>query len=416
MEFFSAQCSNILYQNINIILAQGDNHSCSIGIRAQSQANAIANVELSRGSHDLYFDNCTFNGLSEHRIETFNVYNIYATTIKITDVGGCGVLLNCSFNFWINKVIGIRCCASYTYAAVRFANDAGPNINIHYVYGEATGNGVFLVSSSNDIHIDKNNLVNIHSTPVYVGGSAGFHIQNGKIISNGGNITYYDFKGNIGTNNAATGGGIFLVGGSSSQFLPQWNNVFKNIKIDGFKVGYTERYKMSSNYNIYYNIDTTGCTNVKQAPSDGTGTSQDVLFGFCVIDEMKGPGNEVITGDKIISEDYTYALNSDSTSYIIIEYSGLDSVITIPKKFKDKPISRIGSFAFYGNKNLISVTIDKNITSLGGLSFGDCTSLQILKFLSGGTYEIGHCAFRGCDKLSNVDLTGDKILRASGFA
>ena len=212
------------------------------------------------------------------------------------------------------------------------------------------------------------------------------------------------------------GGGIFLVGGSSSQFLPQWNNVFKNIKIHGFKVGYTERYKMSSNYNIYYNIDTTGSTNVKQAPSDGTGTSQDVPFCFCVIDEMKGPGNEVITGNKIISEDYTYALNSDSTSYIIIEYSGLDSVITIPKKFKDKPISRIGSFAFYGNKNLISVTIDKNIASLGGLSFKDCTFLQILKFLSGGTYEIGHCAFRGCDKLSNVDLTGVKILRASCFA
>ena len=122
---------------------------------------------------------------------------------------------------------------------------------------------------------------------------------------------------------------------------------------------------------------------------------------------MKGPGNEIITGDKIISGDYTYALNYDSTSYILIEYSGLDSVIIIN-------ISRIGSF--FGNKNIISVTIGENITSLRGLSFGNCASLKTLTFRNGGNYEIGHCAFRGCEKLSQVDLTGVKILRASCFA
>ena len=413
---FVAQGREILFQNIKMTIAKRDKMCVSIGIRAQSQENAIANVNLSRWSRYLYFDNCEFNGLTEHGIETFNVYNIYASTIKITDVGGCGVLLNCSYNAWINRVIAIRCCASDTYAAVRFANDAGPNINIHYVYGEATGNGVFLVSSSNDIHIDKINLVNIHATPIYVGGSAGLHVQSGQIISNGGVITYYNFKGEIGNSEATTGGGIFIVGGSSSQFLPQWNNVFKNIKIDGFKIGYSERYKMSSNYNIYYNLDTTGCQKVKEPSSSGTGTLQDVPFGFCVIDNQKGPGNEIITGDKIISGDYTYALNSDSTSYILMEYSGLDSVLSIPKKFKGKPISRIGSFAFYGNKKLISVTINSNITSLGGLSFGNCVSLKYLKFMSGGEYEIGHCAFRGCEKLSDVDLTDVKILRASCFA
>ena len=42
--------------------------------------------------------------------------------------------------------------------------------------------------------------------------------------------------------------------------------------------------------------------------------------------------------------------------------------------------------------------------------------MQNLKFLRGGRYEIGHCAFRGCDKLRNVDLTDVKILRASCFA
>ena len=228
---FVAGSSFIFFKNIKIFIAQGENRSVSIGIRVQSQDNAKANVALSHWSHDIYFDNCSFNGLNEHGIETFNVYNIYMSTINITDVGGCGVLLNCSYNAWINRIIGKRCCAGDTYAAVRFANDVGPNINIHYVYGEACGNGVFLASSSNDIYIDKINLINIHSTPIYVGGSAGLHIQSGKIISNVGEIKFSTFKGETSVTKATTGGAIFLVGGSSSQFLPQWNNAFENIKL-----------------------------------------------------------------------------------------------------------------------------------------------------------------------------------------
>ena len=42
--------------------------------------------------------------------------------------------------------------------------------------------------------------------------------------------------------------------------------------------------------------------------------------------------------------------------------------------------------------------------------------MKTLTFRNGGNYEIGHCAFRGCEKLSQVDLTGVKILRASCFA
>ena len=411
---FVAGCWNLLFQNINIALAKGERKSGYIGFRIQSLANAIGNVEMRRWSYDIYIDNCTFNGCAEHGIETFNVYNLYVTTIKSTDIFGCGILLNCTYNAWIYKVVGIRCCASKTYAAVRFANDGGPNINIHYVYGEACGNGVFLVSTTNGVTIDKVNLINIHSTPVFIGGSAGLHIQSGKIISNGGEIKYFE-NGEEGKTIASTGNCIFLGGGSSSQFFPQWNNIFENIKIDGFKYGYVERYKMSANYNIYNNIDTSGCEITRYAEPTGYGTEQDIGFGFDVIDGKIGVGNEVISGEKIQSGDFLYALNSDSTSYIILEYSGLDSTLIIPKKFRGKPISRIGSFAFYGNNNLISVTINSNIESLGGLSFGNCKALKVVKFIKGGKYEIGHCAFRGCVNLKSVDLTDVKILRASCF-
>ena len=47
---------------------------------------------------------------------------------------------------------------------------------------------------------------------------------------------------------------------------------------------------------------------------------------------------------------------------------------------------------------------------------GNCKALKIVKFLSGGEFEIVHCSFRGCDNLKDVDLSDDKILRASCFA
>ena len=412
---FLAQSYYILFKHVHIQIAQGEHQSCGIGIRAQSQANAICNVELSRWSHHLYFDDCTFDGVDEHGIETFNVYEIFGKTIKATDIGGCGVLLNCSYNVWINEVIAKRCCPQATYAATRFANDAGPNINIHYVYGEACGNGVFLVSSSNGITIDKVNLVNTHSTPVYVGGSAGLHIQSGKISSNNGVIKYTTFNGETGTTKASIGTALFCVGGSSSQFMPQWNNSFENIKIEGYGTGYSERYKMSSNYNIYNNIDTTGCTKVKSAETAGTGTSEDIGFNFCVIDGQKGQGYDEITGEKIVSESYTYALASDSESYVIMEYNGNEENITIPNEYNGKTISRIGSFAFYGNSTIKTLLVNTNIKSIGGLCFGDCPNLTTVTFTNGGTCDIGKCAFRGCKNLSSVDLSGVSHLRASCF-
>ena len=413
---FLAQSYFDLFKNFHIKAAKGEYLSCYIGIRAQSQANAIANVSLDRWSHDLYFDNCTFDAITDHGIETFNVYNMYATTIKCTDLGGCGILLNCSYNAWINEVIAIRCCASRTYAATRFANDAGPNINIHYVYGEACGNGVFLVSSSNGITIDKVKLINIHATPVYVGGSAGLNIKSGEILTNGGELKYSNYDGTTGSNPASTSTALFCVAGSSSHFLPQWNNVFENIKIEGYKTGYAERYRMSANYNIYNNIDTSGCQYVKSAEGNGTGTAEDIGFNFAVIDGQKGEGYDEITGDKIVSGNYTYALSSDSESYVIMEYNGDEENVTIPNVYNDKIISRIGSFAFYGNTSLKTLVIDTNIKTIGGLCFGACTNLESVKFNSGGECEIGHCAFRGCTKLSSLDLSGASILRHSCFA
>ena len=413
---FIAQGFHILIKNFHIQIAKGEHKSCFEGIRVQAQANASWNVEPFRWSHDLYFDNISFNGVEYHGLETFNVHDIYATRIQATDVGGCGILLNCTFNVWIYEVIAKRCCPKATYAATRYANDAGPNINIHYVYGEACGNGVFLVSSCNGITIDKVNLLNIHSTPVYVSGSGGLCIKSGKILSNGGEIKYTKYNGETDKVNSYTGSAIFIVAGSSGQFMPQWNNIFENIRIEGYNVGYTERYKMSANYNIYNNINASKCKKEKNDESSGMGTDEDIGFNFCIINGQKGIGYDKIIGEKIVSGNYTYALADDSISYVIMEYNGNEENIIIPNEYNGKTISRIGSFAFYGNESIKSLVVNNNIKTIGGLCFASCQNLESIIFTQGGSCEIGHCAFRGCEKLKSIDLSGVSILRASCFA
>lgn len=69
-------------------------------------------------------------------------------TIKVTDASVvCGVLLNDNVDVWINRIIGIRCFTKGSYEAFLVANDCDANINIHYVYSEPCGHGVFLGSS-----------------------------------------------------------------------------------------------------------------------------------------------------------------------------------------------------------------------------------------------------------------------------
>ena len=119
---------------------------------------------------------------------------------------------------------------------------------------------------------------------------------------------------------------------------------------------------MSANYNVYTNIDTSKCDNVKNAETQGTGTSEDIGFNFCVIDGKTGAGYDEITGNKIVSGNYTYALAADSKSYVIAKYNGNEENITIPSKYNSKTISRIGSFAFYGNNKIKTLIVNTNIT------------------------------------------------------
>lgn len=84
---------------------------------------------------------------------------------------------------------------------------------------------------------------------------------------------------------------------------------------------------------------------------------------------------------------------SNSSGYTVTGYTGTSPAVYIPWKYNNFPVTSIGSRAFYGCKNLVSVTIPKNVTSIGVEAFTACSSLAYVNIPTGVT-SIGDRAFQ----------------------
>lgn len=419
---FMAQASDIVCANIHFGKAKGDKIGPGIGIRPQSEATANGSVTQDRWSHDLYLYNISGNGLGEHVVETFNAYNVYMDKIEGVDIGGNTVLLNCTYDAWIGTIRGVRACAGGGYAAFRCANDVGPNINVHYIYSEACGRGIFFVSTVTGVNIDKVNVLNavqgiLYNSCQYV------NIHGGKIQTNGGLVTYYDSS--TGTNktkttrnnkevstNAESSVAVSMLNASSSAYMAVFNNTIQNVAFTGFSTAIEERYVEGSsgssncaNYNIYKNI-TGGSV---KARSSGTNT-----LAWDIIDGTPKGGDTSVTGGESSEGGFKYKTNSAGTA-VITGATTTSGALTIPTSLGGKSVTEIADFAFW-NTNITSVTIPSSVTVVGDCAFAECKNLTSVTFKGNGDVEVQAAAFRNCTALDELDLTGVKYLRNNAFA
>ena len=72
---------------------------------------------------------------------------------------------------------------------------------------------------------------------------------------------------------------------------------------------------------------------------------------------------------------YKYLLYDDGTA-IIYQHTGNESEIVIPDLLGGYPVYAIASEAFYGNQNVTSVTISKNVGIIGSGAFNGCPLLE----------------------------------------
>ena len=413
---FMAQASDIVCANIHFGKAKGDKIGPGIGIRPQSEATANGSVTQDRWSHDLYLYNISGNGLGEHVVETYNAYNVYMDKIEGVDIGGNTVLLNCTYDAWIGTIRGVRACAGGGYAAFRCANDVGPNINVHYIYSEACGRGIFFVSTVTGVNIDKLNVLNagqgiLYNSCQYV------NIHGGKIQTNGGTVKYYDSSVeentpvySIKTKSAKTSDAIEMTNASSSAYMATFNNTVQNVEFVGFDTAVKERNNSCANYNTYKNIKLTNTKNLLVAYN----TTSDNPLAWDVVDGTPKAGDTSVTGSELTADGFKYKLNSAGTA-VIMGATTTSGALSIPTSLGGKSVTEIADFAFYAT-GVTSVTIPSSVTVVGDCAFAECKNLTSVTFKGNGDVEVQAAAFRNCTALTELDLTGVKYLRNNAFA
>ena len=114
--------------------------------------------------------------------------------------------------------------------------------------------------------------------------------------------------------------------------------------------------------------------------------------------------NDTITTSKGLN----FTLNSDGEGYTV---SGIgtckDTNLVIPSTYENKPVTSIGSNAFYCD-TFTSVTIPNSVTSIGSFAFWSCESLTSITIPNSVT-SIDNGVFWDCKSLTSVTIPNSVI-------
>ena len=110
--------------------------------------------------------------------------------------------------------------------------------------------------------------------------------------------------------------------------------------------------------------------------------------------------------------DFEYSVTDGKVT--ITAYNGSAAEVTIPATIDGKPVTSIGSLAFYRCMSLTSVTIQYGVTSIGGSAFHTCKNLTSVT-IPGSVTSIGASAFYRCTSLESVTIP-DSVTSIGNYA
>jgi Ricin-type beta-trefoil lectin domain-like len=127
--------------------------SGGLGIRFERDFPGSSNVTMS---------NIFVSGAGSHAVETWNINGLNVGTVTARNVGEAGLLIQTTTNAEIGLVDGQNVAAGTGYAVFRMANRAGrvgssypTNIHVGEVRATGGGRGIFCVSESGGVVIDR---------------------------------------------------------------------------------------------------------------------------------------------------------------------------------------------------------------------------------------------------------------------
>lgn len=133
-----------------------------------------------------------------------------------------------------------------------------------------------------------------------------------------------------------------------------------------------------------------GCTNLTSVNYAGDWSNLTIQSGNPAVQDA---ANEQLF-------DFEFILNN--TAVIVTRYKGTAADVTIPSRYKGKPVTTIGHAAFHDSA-VTSVTIPDSVTSISDDAFGFCSQLTNISIPNSVTY-IGFSAFNSCTSLKSITL------------
>lgn len=100
---------------------------------------------------------------------------------------------------------------------------------------------------------------------------------------------------------------------------------------------------------------------------------------------------------------FDFEFTPDNTAVIVKHYRGAAADVTIPSRYKGKPVTVIDPVAFYNNSAVTSVTIPDSVTAIPDYAFGYCSQLTNISIPNSVTF-IGFSAFNSCTSLKSITL------------
>lgn len=136
-----------------------------------------------------------------------------------------------------------------------------------------------------------------------------------------------------------------------------------------------------------------GCTNLTSVNYEGDWSNLTIQSGNPAVQDA---ANAPLFDFEFIPPDNTAVI---VTNY---KYNGAAADVTIPSRYKGKPVTMIDHAAFF-NSAVTSVTIPDSVTSISDEAFINCPKLTNISIPNSVTY-IGFSAFSSCTSLKSITL------------
>lgn len=133
-----------------------------------------------------------------------------------------------------------------------------------------------------------------------------------------------------------------------------------------------------------------GCTNLTSVTYGGDWSNLTIQSGNPAVE------------DAVNAQLFDFEFTPDNTAVIVISYKGTAADVTIPSRYKGKPVTTIGRTAFQGY-SVTSVTIPDSVTFISDFAFANCSNLTNISIPNSVTY-IGFSAFENCTSLKSITL------------